>query len=170
MTRLLLVRHGETDWNAQRRHQGQKDIPLNALGRQQITAVAQRLVGEPFDTIYASDLSRAWETAAAITTQHDGLVIIKEPRLREMYFGEWEGLTYDEIRQLAPAAADNWAQILMEAGPPGGENLPRFAARIREAADEIVKAHPNENVLLVAHGGTLMVLICLLLEHPIEKY
>jgi broad specificity phosphatase PhoE len=87
-----------------------------------------------------------------------------------MDFGEWEGLTYAEIHQREPATEDNWSQILMETGPPGGESLPRFAKRIREATDEIIKAHPDETVLLVAHGGTLSVLICLLLEHAIEKY
>jgi alpha-ribazole phosphatase len=170
MTHLLLVRHGETDWNIQRRHQGQQDIPLNARGRQQIEAVARRLAGEKIDAVYASDLSRAWQTAEAIVTHHDGLSILEEPRLREMHFGEWEGLTHEEIQQRQPAASENWTKILMGEGPPKGENLPQFAARIQAMLDEVVAAHPRERVLLVAHGGTLMVLLCLLLAHPIANY
>lgn len=170
MTRLLLVRHGETDWNVARRYQGQSDVPLNGRGEQQAQAVAARLRDESIDAIYASDLSRAWETARAIAAQHEKLAIVSEPRLREMNFGEWEGLTYDEICQCEPLAAENWNQILMEAGPPKGESLPQLAARIREMLNDIIAAHPEKTVLLVAHGGTLMVLICLLLGHPLEKY
>ena len=170
MTRLLLVRHGETDWNCQHRHQGQKNIPLNAFGRQQVAAVSQRLAGEPIKALYASDLDRACKTAAVISTQHDGLEIVKDSRLREMHFGEWEGLTWEEILQKEPAAADSWSKILMETGPPGGENLIQFSRRIQEATDEIIKIHPNDTVLVVAHGGTIMVLICLLIDHPIDKY
>jgi alpha-ribazole phosphatase len=170
MTRLLLVRHGETDWNLEHRHQGQKDIPMNARGREQVASVARVLAREWIDVLYASDLGRAWETAIAIAEQHDGLACIKETRLREMHFGEWEGLTWVEIQQRVPIAADDWSQILLETGPPGGESLPQFATRIQEAAEEIIKAYPDETVLLVAHGGTLMVLICLLLKHPIDKY
>lgn len=169
MTRLLLVRHGETDWNAQRRHQGQTDIPLNVLGRQQAQAVGDRLKGETIDIIYASDLERAMETAQAIAAYHD-LPIHEDSRLREMHFGEWEGLTYEEIQQRKPMTPDAWNKIMMEDGPPGGENLPQFAARIKAAIEEITSSHPDETVLLVAHSGTLMILICMLLKHPIEKY
>ena len=169
MTRLLLVRHGETDWNHQNRHQGQKDIPMNALGRDQVNRAVQHLTNEQIDAAYASDLIRAWETVKAIAAQHEGLAIIKEPRLREMHFGEWEGLTWTQIRQREPSAVDNWSQILMEDGPPGGENLSQFGARVKETTDEIIKAHPDESVLLVAHGGTLMMLICRLLEYPIKN-
>jgi alpha-ribazole phosphatase len=170
MTRLLLVRHGETDWNRQNRHQGQKDIPLNALGRDQVDRAVQHLANEQIDAAYASDLCRAWETATAIAAQHERLAIIKEPRLREMHFGEWEGLTWAQIHQREPSAVENWSQILMENGPPGGENLSQFGVRVKETADEIIKGHPDKSVLLVAHGGTLMMLICLLLEYPIKNY
>ena len=87
-----------------------------------------------------------------------------------MHFGEWEGLTWEEILRREPAAADSWFKILLEAGPPGGENLVRFARRIQEATDEIIKTHPKGSVLVVAHGGTITVMICLLLDHPIDKY
>lgn len=170
MTRLLLVRHGETEWNRQKRHQGQKDIPLNEFGRQQVSALSRRLKTEPINALYTSDLCRAWETAKTISINFSKLVIVKDARLREMNFGEWEGLTWSEIREKDPSVVENWSNYLAEKGPPGGENLFRFSNRIRNFSDEIIKSHPNETILLVAHGGTMMVLICLLLGHPIERY
>ena len=170
MTRLLLVRHGETEWNRQKRHQGQKDIPLNEFGRQQVSALSRRLKTEPINALYTSDLCRAWETAKTISINFSELVIVKDARLREMNFGEWEGLTWSEIREKDPSVVENWLNYLAEKGPPGGENLFRFSKRIRNFSDEIIKSHSNETILLVAHGGTMMVLICLLLGHPIERY
>lgn len=169
MTRFILVRHGETDWNVERRHQGQAYIPLNESGRRQAQAVADRLIGEPIDFIYASDLVRAWKTAEVISEFHP-IPFDKEPRFREMSFGEWEGLTYDEIQERKQMTSDEWQQTMLKTGPPGGENLRQFAARIKLAIDEIISSHPDESVLIVAHGGTLMLLVCLLLGHPIGNY
>ncbi|MBI4759502.1 MAG: histidine phosphatase family protein, partial [Chloroflexi bacterium] len=101
--RLLLVRHGETDWNAEERYQGTTDVPLSAQGRAQAQALTSRMAGEVLDAIYASDLQRAWQTAEVIAAPH-GLPVRPEPRLREIDFGAWEGLTFDEIRQRRPAA------------------------------------------------------------------
>ena len=170
MTRLLLVRHGETEWNRQKRYQGQKDIPLNEFGRQQVSALSRRLKNEPINGLYTSDLCRSWETAKTISTNFSDLVIVKDARLREMNFGEWEGLNWSEIREKDPSVVENWSNYLAEKGPPGGETLFRFSKRIRNFSDEIIKSHLNETILLVAHGGTIMVLICLLLGHPIERY
>jgi alpha-ribazole phosphatase len=170
MTRLLLVRHGETEWNRQKRHQGQKDIPLNEFGRKQVSALARRLKNVPINALYSSDLCRAWETAKTISTNYEKLAVIKDARLREMNFGEWEGLTWSEIRAKHPSDVENWSNYLAEKGPPGGENLFQFSERILEFSVEIIKSHIDETVLLVAHGGTIMVLICLLLGHPIEQY
>jgi alpha-ribazole phosphatase len=170
MTRLLLVRHGETEWNRQKRFQGQRDIPLNEFGRQQVSVLSRRLKNEAINALYTSDLSRAWETAKSISTINGELVMIKDSRLREMNFGEWEGLTWAEIREKDPSVMENWSKYLAEKGPPGGETLFRFSERILKFSEEINKTHLDETVLLVAHGGTIMVLICLLLGHPLEKY
>jgi alpha-ribazole phosphatase/probable phosphoglycerate mutase len=170
MIRLLLVRHGETEWNRQKRFQGQRDIPLNEFGRQQVSVLSRRLKNEAINARYTSDLSRAWETAKSISTINGELVMIKDSRLREMNFGEWEGLTWAEIREKDPSVMENWSKYLAEKGPPGGETLFRFSERILKFSEEINKTHLDETVLLVAHGGTIMVLICLLLGHPIEKY
>jgi alpha-ribazole phosphatase len=160
LTRLLLVRHGQTGWNAERRFQGQSDRPLNPRGRWQAEWLRQRLAAEALEAIYASDLQRAWDTAEAIAEPHD-LAVRSEPRLREMHFGQWEGLTYAEIRKQDRQALDSWEADPLSVAPPGGESVGQLAARVQAALDGIVGAHADGTVLLVAHGGALQVLLCL---------
>jgi alpha-ribazole phosphatase len=163
MTRLLLARHGETAWNAARRYQGQMDVPLNEAGRHQADALAQRLSGEEIGAIYTSDLQRARETAAAIAAFHD-LPICADPRLREISFGDWEGLTSEQIRERDPESLTAWHQDPLHTPPPGGETLNQVARRARAALAEITTHMPDKTVLIVAHGGILRVLLCLALE------
>ncbi|NLF00533.1 MAG: alpha-ribazole phosphatase [Anaerolineales bacterium] len=165
--RLLLVRHGETAYNAQGRYQGQTDLPLNQLGRQQAALLASRLAGEEIHAIYTSDLRRAAETAALIAVPHR-LSVHGEPRLREMSFGAWERLTYAEISERDPQALAAWQADPLGAAPPGGESLAELAARVQSAFDSIVALYPEQTVLLVAHGGPLRVLLCLALGLPPE--
>jgi broad specificity phosphatase PhoE len=107
MLHLMLVRHGESEWNAQRRYQGQSDVPLSALGRRQAELIAERLAGGKIDAVYASDLARAWETARPIA-EKNGLKVISEPRLRELKFGVLEGLTFDEAQAHYPEMMAAW--------------------------------------------------------------
>jgi alpha-ribazole phosphatase len=169
MTRLFLVRHGLTDWNAAQRFQGQCDIPLNATGLTQAAGLGERLTGEIFQAIYTSDLQRARATAGAIAAHHPCPLVI-EPRLREISFGDWEGLTYTEIGICDPAALAAWEENILENAPPGGETLNQLAGRVQAVLDELLLAHTGETLLLVAHGGPLQVLICLALGLPPEKY
>jgi broad specificity phosphatase PhoE len=142
VTTLLLARHGETDWNREFRIQGSSDIELNELGRQQAQFLAQELTDVELDAIYASDLSRARETAAAVAATH-GLEVNLDARLRERSFGSWEGLTREDI----------------EAFPQGsrhdGESDDEVRERMLEAVQAIADAHPGEQVLVVSHGGAL---------------
>jgi alpha-ribazole phosphatase len=163
MTRLLLARHGETAWNAARRYQGQKDVPLNETGRNQADALAKRLSGEGIGAIYASDLQRAWETAAAIAAFHD-LTVQADPRLREIAFGDWEGLTSEQIRERDLESLTAWHDDPLHASPPGGETLNQAAHRAGAALAEVTANNPGKTVLTVAHGGILRVLLCLALE------
>jgi alpha-ribazole phosphatase len=169
MTRLLLVRHGLTDWNSAQRFQGQCDIPLNAEGLRQAAALGERLACEPLQAIYASDLQRAQATAAAIATHHTCPLVV-EARLREISFGDWEGLTYTEIGICDPARLAAWEANILENAPPGGETLNQLAGRVQAVLDELLLAHEGETLLLVAHGGPLQVLLCLALGLPPEKY
>jgi alpha-ribazole phosphatase len=169
MTRLLIVRHGQTDWNTARRFQGQRDIPLNPTGQRQAAAVAERLAGETIQAIYASDLQRAQATALAIATRHT-CPVTAEPRLREVDFGEWEGLTYTEIAASYPVGLAAWERNILENAPPGGESVNQLARRVQAVLDDLLGAPAGETLLLVSHGGPLQVLICLLLGLPPEKY
>jgi alpha-ribazole phosphatase len=169
MLRLLLVRHGETDWNATGRYQGQSDIPLNATGQRQARAVARRLATERLDGIYASDLLRAWATAEAIAEPHD-LTVKPDARLREMSYGNWQGLTYRQIAEQAPEALAGWNADRVHRAPPGGESLGDLAARVRNSLDGILVAHSEGTVALVSHGGTVRMILCVLLCHPPAFY
>lgn len=145
-TTILLVRHGETDWNLENRVQGHSDRPLNDTGREQAHALADQLVDEPIDAVYASDLIRARDTARAVADRY-GLPVLPLPGLREKNFGTWEGLTDVEIRTRFPSAAD---------GPWGdAETTEDVAERVLEALRGITERHPGGHVLVVTHGGPL---------------
>lgn len=155
MTTLLLVRHGETDWNRDGRWQGQADAPLNERGREQARALADELAGEPVEAVYASDLSRARETAEIIAARLDGRPVEVDPRLREVHVGAWSGLTMAEIEERYPAAVARW-----RAGDPahdfaGGETYAAMGERVVDALAEIASRHPEGEVLVVLHGGSI---------------
>jgi probable phosphoglycerate mutase len=154
VTELVLVRHGETDWNAQGRIQGQLDIPLNNTGLAQADAVGARLRGEGFDAIYSSDLERAMQTARPVV-QIGGPAIRRESRLRERHFGALQGLTAEEAQT---RQSQVW-QAYRARGPEhdlgGGESLAGFSRRVVDFVDEVLQAHAGGRILLVSHGGVL---------------
>ena len=169
-SKWYLVRHGKTDWNRERRFQGQSDPPLNDAGRAQARAAAGRLAEVSFAAAYASDLSRATETAAAIVSG-------REPRvtalagLREKRFGAWEGLTYVDAEARDPEGYRRIFGVANYDGatpPPGGESDMRMLRRVSGVADRLRDAHGGreENILIVAHGGSLCALIVAMLGLP----
>lgn len=169
MTRILLARHGETEWNAVRRVQGWTDIPLSATGTAQAERLAQRLDRFPLTAVYSSDLGRAAETARPAADKQ-GLLVHTLPGLREKSFGAWEGLTQTELERDYP---DLWHRYHMKrdfkAVVPGGETWPEVHTRLSEALDQILDAHPGpeETVLVVGHGGSGRVLILEALQAPL---
>lgn len=167
MIRLLLVRHGETEWNVQHRYQGQSDVPLSELGRKQANCLARRLVNEKVGASYASDLKRAWETASIIEMKI-GTGIIPEPRLREMNFGVFEGLTFHEAQVRHPDIMAAWLKDYNQP-PPDGEQLNVFSARVMSFLDDLQKKHSDQTILIVAHGGPLSEMIRLVLGLPSER-
>jgi len=156
-TRLIAVRHGETAWNVDTRIQGQLDIGLNATGIWQAQRAGSALADEPIGVVYASDLSRAWQTAEEIARPH-GLAVQPEPRLRERAFGNFEGLSFAEIEATLPVQARLWRERDPEFEPEGGESLLMFRDRVTGVAAELAARHPGELVVLVAHGGVMDVL------------
>ena len=154
-TRVLLVRHGQTDWNAQARLQGHTDIPLNAEGRAQAERLAAALQGETLDAVYSSDLQRAHATAQALA-QATRAPLAVHAGLRERAFGRFEGVHITEIEQRWPDDAARWRRREPGFAPAdGGESLLDFYARCVEAATRLAEAHPGGAIALVAHGGVL---------------
>ena len=168
-TRLLLARHGQTDWNVQSRYMGQVDIPLDGVGRHQAALLGRRLAGEALTAIYTSDLLRARETAIAIAAHHT-CPLIDEIRLREMDFGGWQGMTYAEIQETDRINLEAWEADRLKNAPPGGESLNEFNSRVEAAYQAIIQSHFEETILMVAHGGVLKILVCLVLGLPPERY
>jgi probable phosphoglycerate mutase len=154
VTTLILIRHGETDWNAQHRWQGHSDTPLNDAGRLQAGRLATEL--EHLDAVYSSDLARARETAEIIAGSL-GLEIRLDPRLRERSFGAWEGLTTEEIESSFPDEQRRW-RTGIGAGAADAESFEAFAARVSSFVEEVGRRHVDEDVLVVAHGGTIRVI------------
>lgn len=153
-TRVVVVRHGETAWNADRRMQGQLDIPLNAHGRWQAERVADALGEEGFDAIYSSDLQRAHATANAVAARA-GVGVVTDEGLRERCFGIFEGITYAEIAACWPEQARRWHAHDPEFSPEGGETLNAFYARCVQVAGALCARHPGQSIALIAHGGVL---------------
>lgn len=156
-TRIIAVRHGETAWNVDTRIQGHLDIPLNAKGRWQAERLAHALKGESISTIYASDLTRAWETAKYLGHVQD-LPVIEEVGLRERHFGDFEGRTFAEIEVLLPEQSMRWRKRDPHFHPVGGESLMAMRARVMEAAERLAARHAGEQIALVGHGGVMDVL------------
>jgi broad specificity phosphatase PhoE len=138
MGTLILVRHGETDWNAAGRLQGHTDRPLNDYGRTQAKRLADQLAGDGIAAIYASDLSRARETAE-ILGERLGLPVVVDPDLREKNWGTWEGLTSDER-----------LQVEFE-----GETTEEHRERVLRSVRRIAERHPGQRIVVVTHGGSL---------------
>lgn len=156
-TRLCVVRHGETDWNAGRRVQGQIDVPLSTVGHAQARATANALCDEGFAALYSSDLTRARQTAEA-TAHLAHLPLQLVPELRERHYGIFQGLTYEEAAARYPTEYARHHARDPRFVPPGGESLLDLAARLNGIFDAIVRRHPGEAVAVFTHGGVLDIL------------
>lgn len=166
-TTILLIRHGQTEWNAQGRWQGHADVPLNEVGRQQARALARRLAAWPIRAIYASDLQRAAETAV-ILGQMVGLSPQFDPEWRERDVGEFSGLTGDETRQRYPEV---WQGMKRGAiNPPNGETHDRLAERAIAAFRRTLARHEGEMAAIISHGGTLAAVVTHVLGLPMNSY
>jgi len=154
ITDLILIRHGETDWNRELRFQGHIDVPLNDLGHEQARRLGLRVAGEPVQHLVCSDLMRAQQTAAP-AAQQLGLDVVTSAALREQHFGVVEGMRADEIQQLHPRAWEDWLQFREDHAMPEGESALQFHARIIEALGRIAAMHAGRQLMIVTHGGVL---------------
>ncbi|MBI3897262.1 MAG: histidine phosphatase family protein [Gammaproteobacteria bacterium] len=154
MTHLILVRHGETEWNRLQRVQGHTDIALNDTGIAQARKVGQRLATETIDAIISSDLQRAYQTAQAIA-EYTTHTIMLDPALRERCFGIFEGLTAEEMRQRYLPEFERWQVRDPDYEIPGGESLRRLYDRVCTVLTAIATRYAGRRVVLVCHGGVL---------------
>jgi probable phosphoglycerate mutase len=154
MTELILIRHGETDWNRELRFQGHVDVSLNAIGLEQARRIAARMSGQKADALYASDLLRAQQTATPIAAQLD-LPSRTEVGLREQSFGRVDGMRVDDIKEQLPEAWEGWLRFEEDYAMPEGESTRQFHGRVMDAVQRVVAAHPEQTVVVVTHGGVL---------------
>ena len=168
MSKLFLVRHGETDWVKAHRCHGHSDIPMNARGLMQAERLRERLRRERLDAIYCSDLQRAQRTAQIAASAH-GLEVVPCAELRELHFGEFEGAIFEHIGEVNPAVAQAWLERSLTLAMPGGESLPQFARRVAAFAARL-NNHDDQTVLIVAHSGSLRALLCHLMGMGLEQW
>ena len=167
--RIYLIRHGETLWNHAQRYQGHTDIALSDRGFKQAEALARRLKNERFAAFFSSDLRRAVDTAEVIARPHGGKVVALSA-LRELNFGEWEGLTRDEIKTRFPEVSQQWWTTPYTTLLPGGETLSDVASRATCAIQEIGESYPDSQVVVVSHGGTIRASIGYFLRMDLNQY
>jgi broad specificity phosphatase PhoE len=168
MTRLLLVRHGQSEWNAAGRIQGQIDIQLNEVGLGQAQRIADRLADETVAAIYSSPLLRAKVTAEAIAARFN-LPVTSDERLMEYDFGTISGSTWNDVVENHPEFASRWLEDPWAVPVAGSEGRVNFAARVMSAVSDIVARHPAEQVIVVAHGGTFGVYLTAMLGLDLNR-
>jgi probable phosphoglycerate mutase len=167
VTTILLARHGESDWNRARRWQGWADRPLTEHGREQAADLAARLSEVALDGVYASDLERARETAAAVA-RSKGLEVRIDPDLREVDVGSWSGLTRDEAAQRFPGEFRRWQHG--GSGWEDGESYERMSERVLGSVLGIAGAHAGGRVLVVSHGGPIRAIHAAALGLDVASY
>ena len=160
MTRIILVRHGETTWNVEGRYQGQEDTPLSERGLEQGRLLAEGLKDIPLDRAISSPLQRSFKTCQFCADLHD-LSVSADERLSEINHGSWEGRLASEIAEAYLEDFARWhSQPHLVQMPDGGENLDDVRRRVRAAFDEYVEKYPDETILVAAHDAVNKAIIC----------
>ncbi|MDD4075638.1 MAG: histidine phosphatase family protein [Eubacteriales bacterium] len=157
--KLILARHGQTEWNTRFRVQGRTDIPLNDMGRAQARALAERLDCMKIDAVYASPLERACESARCITERQKCPLIVDE-RLIERDFGAWEGAIMPELSKTQPALWDIWVKTPESCPIPGAETVQEVYARSMDFAAEALARHPDGNIVMISHANPVKLILC----------
>jgi probable phosphoglycerate mutase len=170
-TRILLVRHGETEFNLTRRFQGRIDVPLNKKGKEQALALAKALEHKPLSAIYSSPLIRAMETARLIKTFHPAVPLLPEEGLKEMDLGEIDGMEADDWMSKHPEFAETWRSRPSRLKMPGGESLQDVQVRAMETLQGVIKSYPEGSTLLLcSHNFVNRTIICQALGLPLDRF
>ena len=157
--RLILVRHGESEWNRIGRYQGQEDAPLSELGLRQADALGNRLQHERIDAIYASPLQRAKRTGEAIARFHPSVPFIEDKALYEIHHGEWQGLLADEVRERYAELLEEWRTYPTRCQMPGGESFSNILKRTLTLRERVSKLHHDGTVIFSTHDVVIKILI-----------
>ena len=158
MTKIVFIRHGQTEWNITGRYQGQSDVPLSELGIEQAKKLAAQFPAPDITAIYSSTLTRAMTTAKCVADRF-GLTVEPRKELREINFGDWEGLTYDEITGTWPEALTDFFQRPDRLVIPHGESFPIVQERALGCIRELCEKHKGETIAVTAHGAILRTLL-----------
>lgn len=169
MTKIFLIRHGQSEWNSLNKIQGQKDTILTDLGKKQALFLGNRLIDEKIDVIYTSDLTRAYNTAEIISNKINKPLVVNET-IREINFGLWEGLTIEEIKNLYKDEYSTWIKEPEKLNIQGFENLISLQKRAINAVNEIILENLGKNIAIVSHGAILKTMILGLLGIDISHY
>ncbi|MBE6086059.1 alpha-ribazole phosphatase [Selenomonas ruminantium] len=167
MTKVIFIRHGQTEWNVTGRYQGQSDVKLTEEGKKQAEKLADNFPVAKVDAIYASDLCRAMVTAETIAAKF-GLKVQAEPAFRELSFGDWEGLTYQQIVDKWEEAMANFLQHPDILEIPGGESFPAVQQRAMKRLNELIEKHDGQTIVVVAHGAVLRTMLTAALHMPLQ--
>lgn len=168
MTKIYFIRHGESVSNLVTQFAGSLDMPLTEKGREQAALTADLLRDISLSAVYASDLSRAYDTGLAIARSHN-IPIYATSRLREIYAGDWEGKTYSQLEEEYPDSYGVWRTQIGLAACPNGETVAQLQARIRACVEEIVRKHPNESVCIATHATPIRVMECVWSDTPLAN-
>ncbi|SDG71760.1 alpha-ribazole phosphatase [Selenomonas sp. WCT3] len=167
MVKVVFVRHGQTEWNVSGRYQGQSDVALSAVGIEQAEKLAANFPVEHIDAIYSSDLIRAQVTAETVAKRF-GLGVNLEPAFRELSFGDWEGLTYEQIVASWPDAMENFLAHPDILNIPHGESFPEVQQRAMSRLRELIHRHEGETIMIAAHGAVLRTMLTAALHMPLQ--
>ncbi len=157
--RLILVRHGESEWNKIGRYQGQEDAPLSELGQQQAQALAQRLKREKLDVIYASPLQRANNTARAIAEFHPDVPFIDDSALLEIHHGDWQGLYSPDVKAQYGAELREWQYFPTRSQMPNGESFSNILKRVIDFKERVLSERSNQTVVFSTHDVVVKILV-----------
>lgn len=168
MTKVYFIRHGESVSNQITQFAGSLDMPLTEKGRAQATATADFLRDVPFSAVYASDLSRAFDTGLAVA-KAQGCPIFPTEQLREIFAGDWEGKQYSQLEQEYPDSYGVWRTQIGLAECPNGESVAQLQMRIHSFIKKIVRRHPNETICVATHATPIRVMECIWTDTPLSQ-
>jgi broad specificity phosphatase PhoE len=167
-TQLFLLRHGEVEDRYHRVFGGRLDMELSPLGHEQAAALARYVRRHPLDAIYASPMRRAQQTLAPLSSHAPAPAVVR-PELCEVDFGDWTGLTWEEVWNRFKIHPSSWLAQVQDAAIPNGESADSFRARVEPCLREILRDHSGKSVGVVCHGGVIRMMLAILLDLPLPK-